>query len=315
MSRQVGDNILRGDGANPYWQYHLEPPKLAPEPLVVMVTPTGGSITRDQNPNQPYVVEEIAAQVKSAYDMGSQIHHFHVRDEHGRGSDRIEDYVRLHEMVSLECPGMATSLNLSPLGSPTESLEQRFPPDKLALADTVPLLMGSANVGPRVIQNSEAFIREACRYLESRGKKPELAVYNHRMLADVSELVIASGAATPPYLINLCMGIRGAIPATIPNLMGMLELMPDNAVWVLTAAGRNWLPMMAAAVALGGNVRVGMEENVYVYNHSDELIDDCGECVDKIARISGALGRPLASLAETRRILGLAAAKRKGGGG
>jgi 3-keto-5-aminohexanoate cleavage enzyme len=167
--------------------------------------------------------------------------------------------------------------------------------------------MGSANVGPRVIQNSESFIIEACRYIESRGKRPELAVYNHRMLADVSELLIASGAATPPYLINLCMGIRGAIPPTIPNLMGMLELVPDNAVWVLTAGGRNWLPMMAAAVALGGHVRVGMEENVYIYDHSDELIDDCGRCVDKIVRIAGALGRPVASLAETRRILGLGA--------
>jgi 3-keto-5-aminohexanoate cleavage enzyme len=270
----------------------------------MMVTPTGGAITREENPNQPYLVEEIAAQVKSAYDKGCQIHHFHVRDEQGKGSDRVEDYIHLHKIVSAQCPGMSTSLNLGRQGE-SDALEFRFPADKLALADTVPVLMGSVNSGPRVIKNSEAFILEACHFLEARGKKPELTVYNHRMLADVSEFLIGSGAASPPYLINLCLGIRGAIPATIPNLFGMLELLPSNAAWLLTAGGRNWLPMMATAIALGGHVRVGMEENVYMYGHSDELIDDCGKCVDKIVLVAEGLGRPIASLEETRRILGL----------
>ena len=300
-----GDRVLfRSEERTVIWPIEREPKAEAPTPLIIMVAPTGGTLVRSQNTHQPYSAEEVVAQVKASYDAGAQVHHFHVRDEQGFGSERLEDYQRLHDLATRACPGMSVSLNLTrPLDE--DSVELRFPPEKLPFGDTVVVNLGSMNIGPKVFKNSEVFIVDGCRFLEAHGKKPELAVYNHRMMADVSELLIQHGAITPPYFINLCMGIHSAIPATLPNLLSLVELLPPDSVWILTVGGRNWLPMMAAAIALGGHVRVGMEDNVYYYNHSNELIDSCGTCVNKVAQIAEAMGRPLATLKETRSILEL----------
>ncbi|WP_170241149.1 beta-keto acid cleavage family enzyme [Rhodoligotrophos appendicifer] len=267
-----------------------------------MVAPTGGSITRHQNPNQPYLPEEILKEVKASYDAGAQIHHFHVRDAQGFGSERMEDYQKLHDLVTAACPGMSTSLNLTrPLDN--DSVEERFTLEKLPFGTTVVVNVGSMNVGPKVFVNSEQFIIDACLFLEERGLKPELACYNQRMLIDVSEILIAKGAIKPPYFINLCLGIHSATPATIENLLSMVNLMPEGARWVISPGGRNWLTVNAMAIALGGHVRVGMEDMVHYYKHSDEIIDSCATCVHKMVQIAEAFGRPLATLEETREML------------
>jgi 3-keto-5-aminohexanoate cleavage enzyme len=287
-----------------FWPVHLEPKTPEPDPLIIMTAPVGGVIIREQNPNQPYSAEEITAQVKQAYDAGAQIHHFHVRDEMGFGSERMEDYYRLYDTFTKECPGMLVSLNLTrPLDN--DSIEERFDTHDLSLGDTVIINLGSMNVGPKVFINSEHFIVEGCRYLEARGVKPELAVYNQRMLSDLRELLIEPGIITPPYFINMCMGIHSAIPATIPNLYSMLELMPEDATWLVSVGGRNWLPMLSTVIALGGHVRVGMEDNVFYYPHSDEVIDNGATPVKKMVQISEALGRPIATIEQTKQLLGL----------
>jgi 3-keto-5-aminohexanoate cleavage enzyme len=294
---------------NVFWPVHLEPKTVELEPLMIIVAPTGGSVTRHQNPHQPYLAEEILKEVKDSFAAGAQVHHFHVRDEKGFGSERIEDYKHLYDLVTAECPGMAISLNLTrPLDN--DSVEERFTPEKLPYGDTVVVNVGSMNIGEKVFINSERFIIDACKFLEERGIVPELAVYNLRMMEDVSEILIAKKAITAPYFINICLGIHSATPATVENLLAMLKLLPEGARWMLTTGGRNWLPLSALAIAMGGHVRVGMEDTVHYYNHSDEIIDSCGTCVEKIASIAEAMGRPLATLEETRDMLTVSGKKR-----
>ncbi len=284
------------------WPVHLQPKTPAPEPMMIFVAPTGGSITREQNPHQPYTPEEITREVEKAYKAGAQVHHFHVRDAQGFGSERLEDYMRLHELVTNACPGMSVSLNLTrPLDN--DSVTERFTPEKLPLGTTVVVNVGSMNIGPKVFINREQFIIDACEFLEDHNLKPELAVYDQRMMADVSEILIARGAITPPYFINICLGIHSAIPATMENLLSMLQLLPKDAIWLATIGGRNWLPILSTAIALGGHVRVGMEDTVHYYGHSDEFIDDCGRCTEKMVAIAKALGRPIATLDQTRKML------------
>lgn len=309
MSERGDRSRFQIEERNVFWPVHLEPKTVELEPLMIVVAPTGGSVTRHQNPHQPYLAEEILKQVKEAYEAGAQVHHFHVRDEQGFGSERLEDYQGLYDMVTAECPGMGISLNLTrPLDR--DSVAERFTPEKLPFGDTVVVNVGSMNIGPKVFVNSEDFILDACRFLEDRGIVPELAVYNQRMMADVSEILIAKGAITPPYFINICLGIHSATPATIENLLAMTALLPDGARWMLTAGGRNWLPLSAMAIAMGGHVRVGMEDTVHYYNHSDERIDSCRTCVRKAAQIAEALGRPLATLEQARGMLTVRGKKR-----
>ncbi len=304
-----GDRVrLARDTPPVLWPVHLEPRRPDPGPLVIMAAPVGGLITREQNPNQPYLPREIADQMRSAFEAGAQIHHLHVRDEYGFGSENMDTYYELHGLVAEECPGVLTSLNLTrPLDN--DSVAERFETHDISLGDTVVINLGSMNVGDKVFVNSEGFIVGACRYAEQHGVRPELAVYNHRMLVDLNEVLIHDKFITPPYFVNICMGIHSALPATPENLLSLLPLIPPDAVWILTVGGRDWLPMMALAIGLGGHVRVGMEDNVYMYPWSDEVIADIGECVRKVAAIGEALGRRVATVEETRAILGLDALK------
>lgn len=310
MSERSDRNLFNTAERTIIWPVHLEPKTPEPTPLMIVVAPTGGSITRAQNPHQPYTPEEILREVIPAYKAGAQVHHFHVRDAQGFGSERLEDYQRLHDLVTGACPGMSVSLNLTrPLDQ--DEVKLRFEPEKLPFGHSVVVNVGSMNIGPKLFLNREPFIIEACEFLERHGLKPELAVYNQRMMADVSEILIARGAITPPYFINICLGIHSAIPGTLENLFAMVALLPKDSFWMLTVGGRNWLPMTAAAIALGGHVRVGMEDTVYYYNHSDAYIDSCGTCVEKVVQIANALGRPIASLEQVRAML--TTAKRNSG--
>lgn len=302
MSERGDRSRFQIEERNVFWPVHLEPKTKAPEPLMIMVAPTGGSITRHQNPHQPYTAKEIMKEVKASYDAGAQIHHFHVRDDQGFGSEKIEHYQELYDLHKEQAPGMSISLNLTrPLDN--DSVTERFTPEKLPFGNTVVVNVGSMNIGPKVFVNSEQFIVDACVFLEERGLKPELAVYNQRMLIDVSEILIARGAIKPPYFINICLGIHSATPCTVENLHQMVKLLPEEARWVVSPGGRNWLEVDAAAIALGGHVRVGMEDMVHYYPHSDELIDSCATCVEKMVKIADAFGRPLATLEQTREML------------
>jgi 3-keto-5-aminohexanoate cleavage enzyme len=302
MSERGDRGRFQIEERNVFWPVHLEPKVSPPEPLLIMVAPTGGSVTRHQNPNQPYTAREIIKEVKESFDAGAQVHHFHVRDDQGFGSERMEDYQALYDLHKAECPGMSISLNLTrPLDN--DSVSERFTPAKLPFGNTVVVNVGSMNIGPKVFINSEQFIVDACMFLEERGIKPELAVYNQRMMIDVSEILIARGAIKPPYFINICLGIHSATPCTVENLRSMVDLLPDGARWMLSPGGRNWLNVNAAAIAMGGHVRVGMEDTVHYYAHSDEVIDSCATCVTKMVRIAEALGRPIATLDEARAML------------
>lgn len=302
MSERDDRVRLGSENRTVIWPVHLEPAAPEPEPLIIVVAPTGGSITREQNPHQPYLPEEILAQVKEAYEEGAQVHHFHVRDPQGFGSERLDDYQRLHDLVTAECPGMSVSLNLTrPLDN--DSVAERFPAEKLPFGHTVVVNLGSMNIGSKVFINREPFIVEACEFLEEHGLKPELAVYNQRMMADVSEVLIRDQVISPPYFVNICLGIHSAIPATVKNLHSMVELLPPESRWMVTAGGRNWLPVLSEAIALGGHVRVGMEDSVHYYNHGHKVIDSCGTCTRKVTQIADALGRPLATLEQAREML------------
>jgi 3-keto-5-aminohexanoate cleavage enzyme len=125
------------------------------------------------------------------------------------------------------------------------------------------------------------------------------------MLLDINELLIKHKVITPPYFINLCIGIHSAVPATLPMLLSMVELIPKDSTWIVTIGGRQWLPLLSAVIALGGHVRVGMEDNVYVYPDRDDLIESSADCVRRMVEIAGALGRPLATLKEAEKMLGL----------
>src|SRR4029077_3977958 len=111
------------------------------------------------------------------------------------------------------------------------------------------------------------------------------------------------GVLRPPYQFSLIMGVLGGIPGTTRHLVNQVDTLPENSHWQVIGIGLNQWTLVAAAVTMGGNVRVGLEDNFYV--EEGKMAKSNGELVEKAARIARDLGRPIASVAETRRILGL----------
>jgi 3-keto-5-aminohexanoate cleavage enzyme len=149
------------------------------------------------------------------------------------------------------------------------------------------------------------------RYMQERGIKPELVIYNDVGLHEVKEWLIEEGVVQKPYFFDLCLGVHNSfhnIPSSvgIEHMLRMMRSFPDGSVIQAICGGRNQMAMTAVCIAAGVDiVRTGMEEGIYKYPHKDDLISSCAEQVDRVVQIARALGRQIATPAQARRILGL----------
>ena len=286
------------------WPVHKEPMSPDPGPLMIMTAPVGGQITRAQNPHLPYSPREIADESIAGLSEGSQIAHLHVRDELGFGSDDQARYEEAYGYIKEQHPDALISLNMTrPLAD--DRISSRFDNHDITLGDSIVVNLGSMNIGDKVFANSWAFVRDACKYADERGVKPEMAVYNERMIIEMNERLIEPGHVTAPYFVNLCIGIHNGATADIGSLQRMVALLPEDAVWMVSVGGRNWLPLIAQAIVMGGHVRVGMEDNVHFYRHSNQLINSSRECVRKAVQLADVFGRKVGSVQEVSNLLGL----------
>jgi 3-keto-5-aminohexanoate cleavage enzyme len=135
------------------------------------------------------------------------------------------------------------------------------------------------------------------------GVVPEFEVYDVSMIDNVKRLVIDAGIMAPPLQFSLVMGIAGGIPATPKNALFMSEALPAGCTWQMIAIGRHQIPLGALGVIAGGNVRVGMEDNIYL--SKGVLAKSNSELVSKMARIVRELGFEAATAAEAREMLGI----------
>ena len=148
----------------------------------------------------------------------------------------------------------------------------------------------------------EAFARE----MLERGIKPELEVYNPSMFGEVENL-IAKGLLAAPYYVNFVMNVggMGGFPGTPRNLLSMIELLPEGALFNVSGIGRAQLAMNTMAILLGGHARVGLEDNV-VYKRGEPAASNA-QFVERVVRLAGELGREIGSPEDARQLLNLPA--------
>ena len=272
--------------------------------VIITVAPTGSIPTRQDSPYLPITPEEIAEETLRAYRAGASVVHLHGRDpETGKPTPSLEVFRRYLELIRERCPiitqittgGGAVTLGLTP--------EQRLEAVEKLRPDSASLNAGSMNFGRKLFTNTPEVMEVFARRMKELGVKPEFEVYEVGMIPQVKHWIIDAGLADPPSRFSLVLGVLGGIPATIRNLQILVDDLPPESQWQAIGIGRHQLPLGAVAVAAGGGLRVGFEDNLYL--KKGVLAKSNAELVEKAALLVEALGKEVATVEETRRILGL----------
>ncbi len=276
-----------------------------PGALIISAATTGSWPTKAQNPNVPTTPQEIARAAIECGEAGAAIVHVHVRDDEERVTCDPERYAQVRELV--EHAGSDVIINMSTGGGAGSSGDdERLAPVALA-PEIASFDCGSLNFGERVFINSPAFLRELAKRMNEHGVKPEIECFEPGHIWNALRL-IDEGLLEPPFWFQFVLGVRGGSPPDVKNLTHMVEMLPPGAHWSVCGIGRAQLPLGLVAMAMGGHVRTGLEDNIWY--HKGELARSNAQLVERLARVAGELGRPLATPDQTRALLGLRDARR-----
>ena len=273
------------------------------EPVIITAALVGAEVTREQTPYLPITAEEIGAAAADAAAAGASLVHLHVRDPEG---DPTQDAAAFAAAITAIRERTDVIVQVSTGGAVTMSGEERLQPvvdlpDHLR-PEMASLNTGSVNFGDEVFLNPPPMIEAFALAMRERGIKPEVEVYEAGMIENAARLV-QRGLLEEPLQINFVLGCsrRGAGHASTAALHGREP--PGGATWTVTGIGRHQLPMGVLGLVLGGHVRTGLEDNIFY--RKGELAKGSAQLVERIARVAGELGRPVATPTEARALLGL----------
>ena len=263
--------------------------------------------TREQCPAIPYTPGEIAGEAKRAADAGASIVHIHARNPEGGPEWRVETFGEILTEVRARTD-VIVNFSTGAIGVPPE---QRIAHIRDLRPDIGALNMGSMNYAiysekkktfyhDHVFANPFKDIQFFLEAMNGAGVRPELECFDTGHIANTAPL-IDMGVLKPPYQFSLIMGVLGGIPGTTRHLTNQVDTLPAGSHWQVIGIGLNQWALVAAAVAMGGNVRVGLEDNFYV--EEGKMARGNGELVEKAARLVHDLGRDVATVDEARKIL------------
>lgn len=278
-------------------------------PCIITCALTGVVANRKQCPALPYTPDEYAAEAKRAWEAGAAIVHIHARTPDGAPSYEVADYRAIYEAVTAACP-IAINFSTGAVGIPTH---KKTDPIKALRPAIGALNMGSMNyakyhpdkkdfVFEFVFTNPFSEIRAILEAMNEVGTHPELECFDLGHVANAFPL-IDMGLLQPPFQFSLILGVLGGIPPTVPHLVRMVDSLPPSAEWEVIGIGRDQWRLVAAAAALGGNVRVGLEDNFYLPD--GQMAASNADLVAHAARLVEGQGRQVATVAEARARLAL----------
>lgn len=322
----MGRRALSRESDSLYWDhsdsYAWMSRVTAMEPVVVTAAVNGGVQGRESHPGLPETPAEIAAAAFDAYNAGASVVHIHPRDPQNLGqcASDPEACREVNALVRERCPDMV--INNTTGGDNNTSMEARF-----AVLRALPEV-ASINTGPDMsrftvparsadiphpreelnvdtcVPFTYGFIESLALQMKELGIKPEMEFY-HSGNYWVSRSLIEKKLIEPPYYFQYVMGYQTSAFPTPRNLMNLVDELPADSIFSVVGIGRFQWPMVTMALILGGNVRVGLEDNLYL-RRGQKLVSSA-EAVEKVVRIATELGRQVATPSEARRILGLPA--------
>jgi 3-keto-5-aminohexanoate cleavage enzyme len=273
------------------------------EKLIITAAVTGSAATKKDNPNIPYTPEEIANEIVRSYEAGASIVHVHVRDpKTGAPSFELEYFREVRDRVRPRCD-ILLNFTTSALNLTGENImEMRIGPTALG-PDICTLDIGSMNFRDRVFINPPEWGPYCAKVAHDRKIKPELECFDTGHIHQCIDL-INQGLLDPPYLFQICLGIKGGMEASTKSFTFMVDHLPaKDVIWTILGLGRAEFPMAVLAILHGGHVRVGFEDNLYV--SKGVLAKSNAELVDKVVRLATELGRDIARPDDVRKMLNI----------
>jgi len=271
---------------------------MAINPLIITCAVVGAELTKEDYPYLPTTPDEIAETAGGAVEAGASIIHLHVRDEQGKPSQRVDIFQDVTEKIRQRCSCVIQYSTGGAVGTP---LDQRCAPLKLK-PDMATLSMGTMNFGPHIFENSEETIRTIAKAIQENGVMPELEIYDYGMM-DTVHGFLKNGFIPKEFHVDFVLGIPGGMSGEIRNLVLLKDRLRPGQTWTVAGVGRFQLPLSAHAMAMGGHVRVGIEDNIYF--RKGELTKSNAQLVERAVRMAKELDRPVATADQAREILGL----------
>ncbi|MHB8242567.1 MAG: beta-keto acid cleavage family enzyme [Solirubrobacteraceae bacterium] len=280
-------------------------------PVVITCSISGAIANREQCPAIPYTPAEYAAEARRIVDEGGVHIHIHARKPDGTPSYEIEDFQAITDAIRSEV-GDAAIINYS-TGTIGVPVQKRIDYLRACRPEVAALNMGSMNyakysrskkqfVFNMVFQNPFSEIIELLEAMNELDIKPEHECFDIGHVGSLAPL-IDMGVLKTPLHVDCVMGVVGGIPPTARNLAAMVENIPDGSHWGVIGISRDQWMLVAAALTLGGSIRVGLEDNLYLPN--GDMAKSNGELIAKARTMTEDMGRRPATVAEACSMLGI----------
>ena len=271
-------------------------------PMVITAAMVGAETTREQTPYLPISAEEIAEDAVKCREAGAAMVHLHVRTPDGKPSQDAELFRKAIRAIRKRCDIL---VQVSTGGAVGMTVDQRCGPLTLTgddRPDMATLTTGTVNFGEEVFWNPRPLVRDIAKRIRALGIKPEIECFDVGMI-DEASILAKEGLVDLPAHYDFVLGVPGALTARVDALEFMIKSLPEGSTWTVAAVGRHQLPFVEHAAERGGNVRVGLEDNIYV--SKGVLAKGNWELVAEAAKRAMAKGRTLATPEEARKILRL----------
>ena len=266
--------------------------------LIITTALTGNVPTRELTPYVPITPEEIADNVACCAAAGASVFHVHARDDLGGPTHDLKVFKDTVRRIKARTP--EAIIQLSTGARAGKDWEARANPVRL-LPEMASFTTGSNNLPGVVYENAPDFIVFLAGVFRDTGVKPEIEVFETGMINNALHLV-KKGFLSLPLHFDFVLGAPGSMPGTVRNLVFLADSLPPDSTWTVAGIGRAELPLATAAIAMGGHVRVGIEDNLRL---PDGPLATNAQLVERVAAIARLMGREIASPEEARQILTL----------
>jgi 3-keto-5-aminohexanoate cleavage enzyme len=267
--------------------------------LIITVAGVGAETTREAQPNLPIAAAEIGEDAARCREAGASIYHLHVRRSDGAPTQDKDVFAAAIAEIRARTDII---IQTSTGGAMGMSADERLQPLELD-PEMASLTTGTANFGDEVFFNDTALMKEFYTRMQAKGVRPEFEIFEAGQIDNALRLVRQFGPAGPLLHWDFVLGVPGSMSGEPRNLAFLVDRLPDGSTWTCTGIGRWHMPVTMTALALGGNVRLGLEDNIFY--HKGVLADGNAQLAGRVARLAAEWGRECATPDEARRLLKL----------
>lgn len=267
---------------------------------IITVAPTGEGPTKTMNPATPITPREIAESVYESYNAGASIAHIHVRDDNGNPSMSIDKFIETVHLIRERCDIV---INLTTSGDINAGDDERINHLIKIRPEMASFDAGTMNwMNEDIFKNHPKFLHRLGLTMIENGIKPEIEIFDVGMIYNALHYA-KIGALKPPIHFQFVLGVGGGIPATVENLNFLVGKLPEGSTWSAFGVGKHHLEILTASLILGGNVRVGFEDNIYY--KKGVLAESNAQLVYRAVRIAREQNIDIASSEDVRNMFNL----------